>query len=126
MKRQVVTTKDAALAIFHDPVTMFNLSPLLAGLEQDSADPNLYTVIDNLTVLGFYKTTTTFTVRFSPQSDGTDTTVKASAGTIFRGKWRFRTDEQGVSWICDDVEIQVCFLQCILSLADLFASHSFS
>ncbi|KAJ7584642.1 hypothetical protein C8J56DRAFT_154730 [Mycena floridula] len=123
LKRQVLTTKDAALALFHDPVAMCNLNPLVASLEQDSADPNLYTVTDNLTVLGFYKTTTTFTVRFSPQPDGTDTVVNASGGTIFRGKWRLRTDEQEVSWICDDVEIQSLFFLKSYIVSTLTKAH---
>ncbi|KAJ7584400.1 hypothetical protein C8J56DRAFT_151454 [Mycena floridula] len=123
LSRQVTTTKEATLALFHDPVAMCKLNPLVTKVEQDPADPSLYTVTDNLTVFGFYKTTTAFTIRFFPKSDGLDSVVNASAGTVLKGKWRFRTDEEGISWISDEVEIEAMFLMRPFIVGTLTKAH---
>lgn len=83
-----------ALSFLQSPETLISLNPVAVSSQLIHSTPSTltYSVTDSLTLLGFIRTTTSFTVTFTNCERGVDTEARASMGVIARSQWRVDDD----------------------------------
>lgn len=81
MSKIVSGTPKRILEILHNPDEFFRLNPLVVSVCADPTTPHSHTVVDKLTILGYFKTTISYTCASRFSEDGIEVDVKAGMGT---------------------------------------------
>ena len=107
--RIVRATPQTILKTLHDPDVFFRLNPLVVSVTANPEPPHSYTVVDELLVLGCFKTTTTFTCVATFLDDGIECDIEAALGTRTRCSFHIKQGpDVGTSEILYKVVVQVC------------------
>ena len=114
--RTLRSSREAVLALLHDPERLFWLNPLVISVEKNSESPLSYTLIDDLTVFGHVKTKTTYTCTVKPLEDGVEHNIVAGLGTRSKNTFYVRSSsEDGVCELIQHTTTRVCPTQLPIS-----------
>jgi hypothetical protein len=116
--RIVHASPQAILKTLHDPDILIRLNPLVVNVTANPEPSHSYTIVDELLILGCFKTTTTYTCVASFLDDGIECDVEAALGTRTRSSFHVKQGpDEGTSEIIHKVVVQVCHSYHVQALA---------
>ena len=84
--RVVQCSYEKAITTLHDPLTLIKMDPLAVSHQQSATDPDLWTIRDQLSILGF-KYQFSFSARHTKYEDGVSFDVNAPLGIVMKDRW---------------------------------------
>ena len=94
--RVVQCSYDKAITTLHDPLTLIKMDPLAVSHQQSATDPDLWTIRDQLIVLGF-KFFFSSRGRHTKYEDGVSFDVNAPLGIVMKDRWTISKADGGIN-----------------------------
>ncbi|KAJ7054905.1 hypothetical protein C8F01DRAFT_194448 [Mycena amicta] len=99
----------AVIDFLHDPVALMRLNPVIIDVRRDPEDPAKYTIVDQLTMLG-WKKQLTYTARVTITESGMEAESSAGAGTTTISRFSAKEVGEGVTELQERASVNCFFL----------------